>query len=70
MEIVTPATENAVQTAFATGDRATLSKYGRFLAPILQVMIASSNNGARTRELNGYLDSTYGQLYALLRNTP
>jgi hypothetical protein len=70
MEIVTPATENAVQTAFATGDRATLSKYGRFLAPILQVMIARSNNGARTRELNGYLDSTYGQLYALLRNTP
>lgn len=70
MEIVTPTTENAVQTAFASGDRTTLAKHGRFLAPILRVMIARSSNDARTRELNGYLNSTYNQLYALLRNTP
>src|SRR5262249_15177809 len=49
MEIVTPATERAVETAFAAGDRATLAKYGRFLAPILQTMIARSDGPARTR---------------------
>jgi len=70
LEIVTPATENAVETAFSSGDRATLSKYGRFLAPILQVMLARSHDKARTRELNGYLNSTYAQLYAILHEGP
>jgi len=44
LEVVTPATENAVETAFSSGDRSTLVKYGRFLAPILQVMIARSHD--------------------------
>ena len=70
MEIVTPTTENAVETAFVTGDHATLAKYGRLLAPILQVMIARSNDETRTRKLNGYLNSAYNQLYALLRDAP
>lgn len=64
LEIVTPATENAVETAFSSGDRSTLVKYGRFLAPILQVMLARSHDKARIRELNTYLNS----VYALLKN--
>jgi len=36
LEIVTPATANAVKTAAASGDEATLNKYARFLEPILQ----------------------------------
>ena len=70
LEIVTPTTENAVETAFATGDHATLAKYGRFLGPILQVMIARSNDDTRAARLNKYLNSTYNQLYALLRDAP
>ena len=66
MEIVTPATERAVETAFASGDHATLAKYGRFLGPILQVMIVRSHDQARTAQLNKYLNSTYTELYALL----
>lgn len=34
MEIVTPATRRDVRLALATNDRATLEKYGRFLQPI------------------------------------
>ena len=37
LEIVTPATVRAVQTAVASNDEATLQKYGRFLEPILEV---------------------------------
>ena len=36
LEIVTPATARAVETALASNDEGTLSKYGRFLEPILQ----------------------------------
>lgn len=51
LEIVTPTTENAVETAFAIGDHATLAKYGRFLAPILQTMIARSQDPDRRAQL-------------------
>jgi hypothetical protein len=34
MELVTPATREAVESAIAGNDRATLAKYGRFLRPI------------------------------------
>jgi hypothetical protein len=38
LEIVTPATARAVQTALASNDNVTLNKYGRFLEPILQTV--------------------------------
>jgi hypothetical protein len=68
LEIVTPTTENAVETAFSSGDRSTLLKYGRFLAPILQVMLARSHDQARTKQLNAYLNSAFGQLVAQNQN--
>lgn len=70
MEIVTPATENAIETAFRSGDHATLAKYRRFLAPILQIMIARSQSRARTNALNAYLDSTYNALLSVLQSGP
>ena len=36
LEVVTPDTTRAVEAALASGDEATLNKYGRFLEPILQ----------------------------------
>ena len=36
LEIVTPATVKAVETALASDDEVTLNKYGRFLEPILR----------------------------------
>ena len=38
LEVVTPATAMAVETAMAHNDEATLNKYGRFLEPILQTI--------------------------------
>ena len=70
LEIVTPATENAVETAFSSGDRSTLVKYGRFLAPILQVMLARSHDKVRIRELNADLNSVYAERSAFLQNGP
>jgi hypothetical protein len=59
LELITPATEQAVASAFATGDRATLAKYSRFLEPILQTMIQQSTDPARQRRLTSYLNSLY-----------
>jgi hypothetical protein len=38
LELVTPATAKAVQTALASADDVTLNKYGRFLEPILETL--------------------------------
>jgi hypothetical protein len=57
MEIVTPATESAVQRALATHDNATLEKYGRFLEPILQSLINKERHPAKLRQLQQALNS-------------
>jgi len=62
LEIVTPATENEVATAFATHDTATLKAYGRFLEPILATMIKREKNPAQVERLQNYLGLVYGQL--------
>jgi hypothetical protein len=59
IELITPATEQAVESAFASGDRATLAKYSRFLEGILQTMIQQSSEPARQRRLAAYLNSLY-----------
>ena len=40
IELITPATETSVETAIASRDAATLKKYGRFLYPIFNVIVA------------------------------
>jgi len=65
LEVVTPATEKAVEYALAAHDRAALAKYGRFLEPILQIMLQRAHgDAAQTRRLRAALDSVYGQLLA------
>lgn len=65
LEIVTPATQNAIEQALASQDRTSLARYGRFLEPILQIMLQrSAGDTARTRRLRPALDSVYGQLLA------
>jgi hypothetical protein len=57
LELVTPATEQVVESAFATGDRATLAKYKRFLEPITFSMVEQTNDESRQKLLLHYLDS-------------
>ncbi len=59
LELITPATEQAVESAFASRDRATLAKYSRFLEPILQTMIHHSTESSHRERLISYLNSVY-----------
>ncbi len=64
LELVTPATEKGVETAFATNDTATLKTYDRFLEPILATMIKRETNPERARRFQDYLNSVYGRMVA------
>jgi hypothetical protein len=57
LELVTSATQRAVEQAFATQDHATLSRYNRFLIPILENMIASERNSAKKAQFFEYLNN-------------
>jgi len=64
LELVTPATEHAVESAFASNDQLTLAKYNRFLEPILSTLIQKSTGPARTEQLERYLEDVARRLYA------
>ncbi len=61
LELLTPATQSAIETAVAQHDDATLKKYGRFLAPFIEAMLrkdpASANAGRLGRTLTGIYDT-------------
>ena len=61
LEIVTPATERAVETALATHDNATLKMFGRFLEPILETMIQKESNRARVQQFSQALSAYYSK---------
>jgi hypothetical protein len=67
LELVTPATQRAVERAFATHDNSTLRKYDRFLEPILQTMIHGETSPAKSKELNQYLATVYSAEIAAAR---
>jgi hypothetical protein len=57
LELVTPATRNAVEQAIASHDATTLAKYGRFLEPILKTMIEGAPDAQKAslcKTLNDY----------------
>jgi len=64
IELVTPATANAVEAALLSGDHETLQKYGRFLEPIVEVIAAKHTEPARANRLREALGSYYGWLYS------
>jgi hypothetical protein len=68
LELITPATQQAVESAFASNDRATLAKYNRFLEPILNSMIRQSPDPAHQHRLTEYLNSVYTNLYTQQHN--
>jgi hypothetical protein len=57
LELVTPATQRAVEQALATHDQTTLNHYGRFLEPILETMIANEKNLAKKAHFLEYLNN-------------
>jgi hypothetical protein len=59
LELVTPATQRAIEQAMESHDRTTLTRYGRFLVPILENMIGSEKNAAKKTQLSEYLNTAY-----------
>lgn len=57
LELVTPATQKAVEAAFAAHDKTALEKYGRFLEPILQTMMAKESDRGGAQKLATYLSA-------------
>ncbi|MGP8092506.1 MAG: hypothetical protein ACLP72_04185 [Candidatus Sulfotelmatobacter sp.] len=57
MELITPATEQAVEKALAARDRSVIHKYGRFLEPILDHLKAE--NPSRAGQFDKELEETY-----------
>jgi hypothetical protein len=67
LELVTPATQRAVEQALANRDRATLARYNRFLAPILENMIAGEKSAAKKARLLQFLNEAENE--QLTQNT-
>jgi hypothetical protein len=59
LEIVTPATERAIERALDTRDRATLELYGRFLEPILETMMKKEKDPKKLRQIQEALNLVY-----------
>ncbi len=57
LELVTPATQRDVEQALTVHDQKTLTRYGRFLVPILENMIAGERNAAKKAQLFEYLNN-------------
>jgi hypothetical protein len=70
VELITPATQQAVVSAFAADDHATLAKYGRFLEPILHTMLDAAPDQSTRDQLAAYLDSVYRDFYSQPREQP
>jgi hypothetical protein len=63
LELVTPATQEAVAKAFGERDQPALDKYGRFLEPILTTMIHSAPNAVKAKEYRADLNVYYNSYY-------
>jgi len=59
LELITPATKAAVEQALETRDAQTLARYGRFLEPIAEAVIETSENPSRTQQLQESLSTFY-----------
>lgn len=68
IELITPATQQAVAHAFSTNDRATLAKFARFLEPILRTMLDVAPDQPTRDQLTAYLDSVYASFYSQPQN--
>jgi hypothetical protein len=64
MELLTPATQNAIETAVAGHDKAALSKYGRFVAPMIEMILRRNPSSIDSAEMNQALAGIYSSYFA------
>jgi len=59
MELLTPATQKAIEAAVASHDQVTLAKYGRFLAPMIETMLRKGTESVPSQQLSATLSRIY-----------
>jgi hypothetical protein len=59
LELLTNATQNAIETAAAARDKTTLAKYGRFLAPMIETILRKKSDPLDSVYLNEALIQIY-----------
>ena len=59
MELLTPATQQAIETAVTSHDDTTLAKYGRFLAPMIETILRKGTSPAEAELLSAALQKIY-----------
>jgi hypothetical protein len=64
IELLTPATQQAIETAVASRDKATLRRFGRFLTPFMETIIRKETNRDRIAKLREALNEIYGSYVA------
>ena len=64
LELLTPATQNAIETAVTTHDKVTLAKYGRFVAPMIEMILRRNPDSAYFAELSQELNGIYSAYVA------
>jgi hypothetical protein len=64
LELVSPRTRTAVESALANRDEATLAKYHRFLVPILQILLQREPDPIKAEILRRRLEQPYAPLVA------
>lgn len=64
MELLTPATQQAIETAAAAHDKTVLEKYGRFLAPMIETVLRKNPDATDKANLDDALNEIYRVYWA------
>lgn len=59
IELLTSATQNAIETAVSSHDELTLAKYGRFLGPMIEMILHKNPNSVHSADLSQELNEIY-----------
>lgn len=64
LEVVSPRTQTAIETALATGDEPTLAKYKRFLRPMLEILAQREKDLVKAKLIHRRMEQPYAPLVA------
>jgi hypothetical protein len=64
LELVSPRTQTAIETALATGDEPTLAKYNRFLRPMLEILAQREVDPVKAKLIHRRMQRPYAPLVA------
>jgi hypothetical protein len=64
LEVVSPRTQTAIETALVSGDEPTLAKYNRFLRPMLEILAQRETNPMMAELIRRRMQRPYAPLVA------